>query len=190
MFYVLGSTINDEFTDFDWDAHPDALRLFAGKDLGDFRSPLSVVSTMRLFRRLKRVDVMPMGAPFIGVSEALKDLLIRECPDCVQFFPLPIYNKQGRCLSDNSFWALNITRSYPAIDLGQSDYSSVPRLDDPSKKQITFFKKIVIRSRADDAPMIFREANDLAFAVIRQELKECIERHGLVVGMFPLVNMA
>lgn len=188
MLYVIGSAYVGEFAEFDLDAAPNSVILSEGRQVARFSDRLELRLSKKLVARLKTLDVLPVVAPFLAISEPFKQLLEQECPDCAQFFPLSLVDKKNDS-PDIQFWALNATRAYSAIDLGLSTYRSVPRHDDPTKALISYFRRIVVISEVSDAPMLFREENFTSFLVVREELVRAINARGLSVGVFPLENM-
>lgn len=109
------------------------------------------------------------------VSKKLKQVLDKECPECIQYVPVKLED-----YPDEKYWIANILTSISCLDREKSKITSFPR----PPHAIRTIKKLVLKPIADDAPELFHMEELPAVLLVSDVLRQAIEAVSEAAGRF------
>jgi len=109
------------------------------------------------------------------VSEALKKILEKQCPDCIQYIPVQLDEYRGE-----KYWIANILTKVSVLDREKSKVTNSPR----RPESIRTISKMVLKPLGDDTPAIFHMAELLPVILVSETLRKELEAASSTAGRF------
>ena len=113
------------------------------------------------------------------VSEKLKKVLEKNCPDCIQYIPVKL---EGH--PDAKYWIANVLTAIECVDREKSKLKTFPK----PPHTIKAVSKLVLKPIGDDAPAVFRIAELTPDMLVSDALRKELEAASSSCGKFVRVQ--
>jgi hypothetical protein len=120
-------------------------------------------------------DLLESGWSAKLVSQKLKKVLERSCPDCIQYIPAKLEE-----YPDEKYWIANVLTSVEVVDREKSKITTSPRAPHAIRK----VNKLVLKPIADDAPALFRMGELPPEFMVSDSLRKELEAASSTAGRF------